>query len=960
MELCMSSDSLIVKGAREHNLKNVSVTIPKNTLTVITGLSGSGKSTLAFDTIYAEGQRRYVESLSAYARQFLGVMSKPDVDSIEGLSPAISIEQKTTSKNPRSTVGTVTEIYDYLRLLYARIGKAHCPICGKLITPQTTEQITLQILKQPENSKILVLAPVIRDMKGTHEKVFEDYSAKGFTRFEVDNAVYDVDADKPPKLDRYKKHNINVVVDRLVIHKEDKEFKTRLADAVETALKHGNELMLLKIVDVKKSDSENETGNTQTEFLFNRKGGCMEHPEIRFEELQPRLFSFNSPFGACPDCHGLGFKQIFDPHLLVDYNETLADGCVRTYVGPMSSWRRKQLLAVAKYYGIDPWVAFGKLSKSNQNLLLYGDKKEENAGKITPAFFSSANDAFEGIIPLHERLFRQTESEGRREDMLKYMTEHSCDTCHNKRLKPESLAVTVHDKSIIDTTDLAVNDALRFFSTLNLTKTEEHIAKQVLKEIIERLSFLKNVGLGYLNLSRSAGTLSGGEAQRIRLATQIGANLTGVLYVLDEPSIGLHQRDNQKLIDTLKKLRDIGNTVLVVEHDEDTMRASDFLIDMGPGAGIHGGSIIFADVPKNITKAKNSLTADYLSGKRSIPTPKPSSRRKSTSKITIVDATENNLKNLTVDIPLGVLSVITGVSGSGKSTLINETLFKALHNNFNPSHLNVGKHKEIKGLEKLDKVIDIDQSPIGRTPRSNPATYTKLFTDIRELFSSTKEAKIRGYDPGRFSFNVSGGRCETCQGDGLIKIEMNFLPDVYVPCEECKGKRYNAETLQITYREKNISDVLEMSVEEALAFFENIPSIRIKLETLSDVGLGYIKLGQSATTLSGGEAQRIKLTSELAKRGTGRTIYILDEPTTGLHFEDVRKLLEVLNRLVDKGNSVVVIEHNLDIIKNADWLIDLGPEGGAGGGEIIGVGTPEDLAANDKSHTGYFLKRVLE
>ncbi len=963
----MSSDSLIVKGAREHNLKNVSVTIPKNTLTVITGLSGSGKSTLAFDTIYAEGQRRYVESLSAYARQFLGVMNKPDVDSIEGLSPAISIEQKTTSKNPRSTVGTVTEIYDYLRLLFARIGKAHCPICGKLITPQTTEQITQQILKQPEGSKILVLAPVIRDMKGTHEKVFEDYAAKGFTRFEVDNAVYDVDADKAPKLDRYKKHNINVVVDRLVIRGGDKEFKTRLADAVETALKHGNELMLLKIVnaaDDKKKETSTDSQDSasvaqQTEFLFNRKGGCMEHPEIRFEELQPRLFSFNSPFGACPDCHGLGFKQIFDPHLLVDYGESLADGCVRTYKGVMDSWRRKQLLAVAKYYGIDPWTPFGKLSKQNQQLLLYGDKKEENVGKITPAYFSSANDAFEGIIPLHERLFRQTESEGRREEMLKYMTEHPCDTCNNKRLKPESLAVTVHDKSIIDTTDLSINDALRFFSTLNLTKTEEHIAKQVLKEIIERLSFLKNVGLGYLNLSRSAGTLSGGEAQRIRLATQIGANLTGVLYVLDEPSIGLHQRDNQKLIDTLKKLRDIGNTVLVVEHDEDTMRASDYLIDMGPGAGIHGGSIIFADVPKNISKAKNSLTADYLSGKRFIPTPKPKDRRKSSGKITIVDAYENNLKHLTVDIPLGVLAVITGVSGSGKSTLINETLFKALHNNFNTTNLPVGKHKEIKNLQALDKVIDIDQSPIGRTPRSNPATYTKLFTDIRELFSSTKEAKIRGYDPGRFSFNVSGGRCETCQGDGLIRIEMNFLPDVYVPCEDCKGKRYNAETLQILYRDKNISDVLEMSVEEALAFFENIPTLRIKLETLSDVGLGYIKLGQSATTLSGGEAQRIKLTSELAKRGTGKTIYILDEPTTGLHFEDVRKLLEVLNRLVDKGNSVVVIEHNLDVIKSADWLIDLGPEGGAGGGEILAIGTPEDVAANERSHTGYFLKRVL-
>ncbi|HLP79296.1 MAG TPA: excinuclease ABC subunit UvrA [Acidobacteriota bacterium] len=939
-------DSIIVKGAREHNLKNIDVTIPKNQLVVITGLSGSGKSTLAFDTIYAEGQRRYVESLSAYARQFLGVMNKPDVDSIEGLSPAISIEQKTTSKNPRSTVGTVTEIYDYLRLLYARCGKAHCPICEKPITPQTSEQIAQQIQKHPAQTKIMILAPVIRDMKGTHEQIFKQYAQEGFSRVEVDNAVYDIN--DPPKLDRYKKHDINIVVDRLIVKKDDKEFDNRLNDAVETGLKQGSDLLIVKLLESKEE---------QTEFLFNRKGGCVDHPHVKFEELQPRLFSFNSPFGACPDCHGLGFKQIFDPKLLVDYSQSIADGCVHTYKGPIDSWRRKQLMAVAKFYAIDMFTPFGKLSPANQKLLLYGEQKKSSAPENS-YFSSPSKDSFEGIIPLHERLYRQTESEHRREDMLQYMAEQPCDTCMGKRLKPESLSVTINDKSIIQATDMNVADSLRFFMTLKLTPTQEKIAKQVLKEIVERLSFLRNVGLGYLNLSRSAGTLSGGEAQRIRLATQIGSNLTGVLYVLDEPSIGLHQRDNHKLIETLKRLRDIGNTLIVVEHDEDTMLQSDHLIDMGPGAGIHGGNIIYSGPPKDIGKESKSLTGQYLSGKRTIASPK--TRRKATGKVTIVEASENNLQNVTVDIPLGILCVITGVSGSGKSTLINETLFKALHNHFNGGHMPVGKHKKIEGLDKLDKVIDIDQSPIGRTPRSNPATYTKVFTDIRELFSMTKEAKIRGYEPGRFSFNVSGGRCEACQGDGVIKIEMNFLPDVYVQCEECKGKRYNQETLQITYKDKNISDVLEMSVEEALSFFENIPSIHTKLDTLNDVGLGYIKLGQSATTLSGGEAQRIKLTSELAKRGTGKTIYILDEPTTGLHFEDVRKLLEVLNRLVDKGNSVVVIEHNLDVIKCADHIIDLGPEGGTGGGQIIAEGTPEQIIKNEKSHTGEYLKKILK
>jgi excinuclease ABC subunit A len=944
-----SKDTIKVRGAREHNLKNINIEIPKNTLTVITGLSGSGKSSLAFDTIYAEGQRRYVESLSAYARQFLGQMQKPDVDSIEGLSPAIAIEQKTTSKNPRSTVGTVTEIYDYLRLFFARIGKPHCPICHKPIQPQTTEHILEVIQSQPEKSKLFILAPVIRDQKGTHEKVFEKHQEQGFTKVEVDNALYEID--KPPKLDRYVKHNINIIVDRLINKPTDAEFTTRLTDAIEQAVKVGENII---IVRVEYKDEKNT--EKKVEFLFNKKGGCPDHPHVAFEEQQPRSFSFNSPFGACSDCHGLGVKRTFDPNLLVDFNLCLADGCVQTYKGVVDGWRKNQLLAVAKYYKIDIFKPFKELTPLQQKLLLYGDTNPNVHGRETYGQSYWGKDAFEGIIVQHERLYLATESDKRREEYEKYMIDEECPSCHGRRLKPTSLAVTIQDKNIIDVTDMNITDALTWFYTIKLTQTEEQIAKMLLKELIERLTFLKDVGLSYLTLSRSAGTLSGGESQRIRLATQIGSNLTGVLYVLDEPSIGLHQKDNEKLITTLKRLRDIGNTLIVVEHDEDTMLASDFLIDIGPGAGVHGGQIIFADTPDKI-KSSKSITGDYLTGKRKIEIPKK--RRKAKDKITIIDAHENNLRNVTVDIPLNIMCVISGVSGSGKSTLINQTLSAALHNHFYTSTQKVGKHKEIKGLEKVDKIISIDQSPIGRTPRSNPATYTNVFTDVRELFSLTKEAKSRGYGPGRFSFNVPGGRCENCQGDGLIKIEMNFLPDVYVQCEVCKGKRYNAETLQITYRDKNIADVLDMSVEEALTFFENIPRIQVKMQTLYDVGLGYIKLGQSATTLSGGEAQRIKLTSELAKRGTGKTIYILDEPTTGLHFEDVRKLLEVLNKLVEKGNSILIIEHNLDVIKCADWVIDVGPEGGSGGGAIIAQGTPEDVAKVKSSYTGQFLKKIL-
>jgi excinuclease ABC subunit A len=917
---------ITVKGAREHNLKNIDVSFPKNSLVVLTGLSGSGKSTLAFDTIYAEGQRRYVESLSAYARQFLGVMQKPDVDSIDGLSPAISIEQKTTSKNPRSTVGTVTEIYDYLRLLYARVGIAHCPICQKAIAPQTTAHIVQTLLQLGAGTKIHILSPVVRDMKGTHEQLFADYLKKGFSKVQVDNAVYDLES--PPQLDRYKKHSINIVVARLVV-KSDVDSVTRLTDAIETGLTEGSGLLLV--------DSVDQSGKTTSQLLFNKKGGCTGHPQVRFEELQPRLFSFNSPFGACADCHGLGVKMVFDPTLLIDYSASLIDGCVKTFKGPIDSWRRKQLLTAAKFYSIDVFTPFGKLPEKDQKLLLSG----------------TGNADFEGIITLHNRLYLQTESEFRREELQKYMIEQSCTMCNGKRLKPESLSVYIGQKNIIEVTDLSIHECFSFFEHVQTTfsPTQLRIARLILKEILDRLRFLINVGLGYLSLSRSSGTLSGGEAQRIRLATQIGSNLTGVLYVLDEPSIGLHQKDNDKLIQTLLTLKSLGNTVLVVEHDADTMRACDYLIDMGPGAGIHGGSIMYAGPPQTIPNT--TITGAYLTHKKTIPI--PSTVRTSKKSITIHGACEHNLRDVTVHIPLGIFVAITGVSGSGKSTLINHTLVSYLHNHFYHTSLPVGKHTKITGLDHVDKIISIDQSPIGKTPRSNPVTYTKVFTEIRELYAQLPESKSRGYDPGRFSFNVPGGRCETCQGDGVLKIEMNFLPDVYVPCEACKGARYDPSTLDIRYKGKSISDVLHMSVEEALVFFENFPSISQKLQTLVDVGLGYITLGQSATTLSGGEAQRIKLTAELAKRATGKTIYILDEPTTGLHFEDVRKLLEVLNRLVDKGNSVIVIEHNLDVIKSADYIIDLGPDGGSGGGTIVAQGTPAQVAKHPTSYTGHYL-----
>ncbi len=939
----MSYSHITVQGAREHNLKNITVKIPKESLTVITGLSGSGKSTLAFDTIYAEGQRRYVESLSAYARQFLGIMQKPDVDSIEGLSPAISIEQKTTSKNPRSTVGTVTEIYDYLRLLFARIGRPHCPICNKPIIPQTTQMIVDTINEFETGTKILILAPVIRDMKGTHEGVFEKFLKEGFTKAHIDGEIFELQ--QPPKLGRYQKHIISIVVDRLKIS-QDEDFISRLTQSIDTACQFGNDMVLIqKIIDSK---------NTE-DFLFNKKGGCPDHPHIQFEELQPRMFSFNSPFGACPDCHGLGVKKELDPNKLINYSNSLAQGCVKTYRSHVDSWRKNQLITVAKYHNIDIFKPFKDLSKNHHDILLYGDSKTDSGRDYGSNYWGK--DAFEGIIPQHQRLYQTTESDKRREEYEKYMRDTHCSTCDGKRLKPQSLSVYIKNKNIIDITDMSIRDVRLFFTTLKFTKKETHIAKQILKEIQERVSFLYNVGLGYLTLSRSAGTLSGGEAQRIRLATQIGANLTGVLYVLDEPSIGLHQRDNDKLIQTLQKLRDLGNTLIVVEHDEDTMNAADYIIDIGPGAGVHGGEIVFSGKPSDILLCEKSLTGKYLSKKEIISLPKK--RRTFSEHITIKNATEHNLQNITVDIPLGVLTVITGVSGSGKSTLINETLAKALQNFVNKSSHTVGKHDSITGIEKIDKIVVIDQSPIGRTPRSNPATYTNVFTDIRELFAKTKLAKERGYTPGRFSFNVAGGRCDTCNGDGVLKIEMNFLPDVYVPCEVCKGKRYNAETLDVNYKQKNISDVLDMTVEEAAKFFENIPRIQQKLQTLNDVGLGYIKLGQSATTLSGGEAQRIKLTSELSKRATGNTIYILDEPTTGLHFDDVKKLLDVLNRLVKKGNTVLVIEHNLDVIKSGDWIIDMGPEGGSGGGKVIAQGTPEKIVAEKDSFTGQYLKKVL-
>ncbi len=939
-----------IKGAKVNNLKNIDLKIPRDKLVVVTGLSGSGKSSLAFDTIYAEGQRRYVESLSAYARQFLGIMEKPDVEMIDGLSPAISIAQKTTSKNPRSTVGTVTEIYDYLRLMYARIGVPHCPNCGKEIKQQSIDQIVDAVLELGEGTKIQILAPVIRGKKGEYTKLFEDAKKDGFVRVRVDGQMYELGEDEI-ELSKTKKHNIEIVVDRLVIKDE---IKNRLNDSLETALKYANKLVL---VDVQKKDS-----TKHEELLFSQNYACPDC-NISIEELTPRMFSFNNPFGACPVCSGIGNLMKMDPDRVIpDKSQSLLDGAIhgmgwsKDKEGSMGLMYLKSL---GNHYGIDIDVPFEDLPEDFQNKILYGTGEE----KIHFVYESSTGkrtfDApFEGVMNTMERRYRETSSNGMRELYEYYMSSSDCPECGGARLSKEALAVTVNDKNIYELTQMSVAKLLDFVNSVKLSEKDTIICKQIFKELKARLGFLKDVGLEYLTLSRNAGTLSGGEAQRIRLATQIGSGLMGVLYILDEPSIGLHQRDNEKLLASLKKLRDLGNTLIVVEHDEDTMYAADHIIDIGPGAGIHGGYVIAEGTAEEIKKVPESITGQYLSGKLKIPVPKK--RRKGNGKsLEIIGAEQNNLKNINVEIPLGKLTVVTGVSGSGKSSLINEILAKTLAQKLNKSSDRPGKVKKIKGIEYLDKSINIDQSPIGRTPRSNPATYTGVFDLIRDLFVETQDAKLRGYSKGRFSFNVPGGRCETCQGDGIIKIEMHFLSDVYVPCDVCKGKRYNRETLEVKYKGKSISDVLEMSVEEALEFFKNVPRIKTKLQTLYDVGLGYIKLGQSSTTLSGGEAQRIKLATELSKRSTGKTMYILDEPTTGLHMADVHKLIEILDRLVEGGNSMIIIEHNLDIIKVADHIIDLGPEGGDNGGTIIATGTPEEVAKCKQSYTGQFLKRIL-
>lgn len=930
-----------VRGAREHNLKDVDVDIPRGKFVVITGLSGSGKSSLAFDTIYAEGQRRYVESLSAYARQFLGLMEKPDVDQIDGLSPAISIDQKSTSRNPRSTVATVTEIYDYLRLLYARIGVPHCPVCGKVVTRQTPSMIVNQVIEHEPGARLLVLAPVVIDKKGLFEHVPEQYRRLGFARARVDGVVYSLE--EWPELDKNKKHRIEVVVDRVV---NDEDSRGRLTQSIEQALDLADGRLMIQNAD------------TETEHSYSLMYACIDHPDVTIPELEPRTFSFNSPHGACPVCTGLGSRLEVDPELVIPNGKlTIAEGAIRPFNRVNSdAWYMKKMQAVADRYKFSLHVPTGELKQEDLDKLLYGTGNETY--RVNLGSGRAFDTTYEGVIPNLERRHKETDSDFMRRDIERFMKERDCHACQGRRLKPEVLAITVHNQSIMDICELAIDDALAFFKDVKLNETEKKIAFQILKEINARLQFLQDVGLNYLNLLRSAASLSGGEAQRIRLATQIGSGLQGVLYVLDEPSIGLHQRDNERLIGTLQHLRDLGNTVLVVEHDEDTIRTSDFVLDVGPGAGIHGGNIIAQGTPDEVAKDPHSVTGQFLSGKKKIAVPKK--RRAGNGKyLTIVNAREHNLKNVTVDIPLGKLVVVSGVSGSGKSSLINDILARELSARLMRAQTVPGRHDEIQGIKELDKVIVIDQSPIGRTPRSNPATYTGLFTPIRELFAGLPEAKLRGYSAGRFSFNVRGGRCENCAGDGIIKIEMHFLPDVYVPCEECKGKRYNREALEILYKGKTISDVLSMTCEQGLEFFTNIPSIARKLQTLVDVGLGYIALGQSATTLSGGEAQRIKLATELSRRPTGRTLYILDEPTTGLHMADVDKLLHVLHALVDTGNSMVVIEHNLDVIKSADHLIDMGPEGGAGGGQVIAEGTPEHVAKVKGSFTGNFLKAML-
>lgn len=938
------NDKIIIHGAREHNLKNIDLEVPRDKLVVFTGLSGSGKSSLAFDTIYADGQRRYMESLSSYARQFLGMMEKPDVDEITGLSPAISIDQKTTSKNPRSTVGTVTEIYDYLRLLYARIGIPHCPVCGREIRQQTVDQMVDKIMELPQRTKIQILAPIVRGKKGTHQKEFERAKKSGYVRVRVDGNLYELSEEIA--LEKNKKHNIEVVVDRLVVRED---IQSRLTDSLETAIGLTGGLVLVDVIDGE-------------EMLFSQNYACPEH-NISIEELNPRMFSFNNPFGACEKCTGLGTFMSIDPDLVIpDKDKSIREGAIRAsgwyYAEGGIAQMYYQSLSEHYHFSLDTPVK--ELPKQVMDILLYGTKGEKiKMVRDTQDIKSTYYTEFEGVANNLERRFRETSSNWMREEITTWMNAVDCPQCHGDRLKKESLSVLIGGMNISQLCRLSVTAMLDFFDQLQLTEKEQQISHQVIKEIRSRLEFLRNVGLEYLTLSRASATLSGGESQRIRLATQIGSSLMGVLYILDEPSIGLHQRDNDKLIATLRHLRDLGNTVIVVEHDEDTMYASDYIVDIGPGAGVHGGEVVCAGTLEEIMACDRSVTGQYLSGKKFIPV--PATRREGNGKwLTVKGAQQNNLKKVNASIPLGTFTAVTGVSGSGKSSLINEILYKGLAAKLNQAKARPGKHKEIVGIEELDKVIEISQSPIGRTPRSNPATYTGVFTDIRQLFAQTAEAKTRGYDSGRFSFNVKGGRCEACEGDGILQIEMHFLPDIYVPCEVCKGKRYNRETLEVKYKDKNISDVLEMTAEEAAVFFENIPKIARKIQTLCDVGLGYVKLGQPATTLSGGEAQRVKLATELSKRATGRTIYILDEPTTGLHAADVHKLIEVLQTLVDSGNTVVVIEHNLDVIKTADYIIDLGPEGGDRGGQIVATGTPERVAQCEGSYTGKYLKKVLE
>ena len=941
----MAMDQIVIKGAREHNLKNVDVTIPRDKLVVFTGLSGSGKSSLAFDTIYADGQRRYVESLSSYARMFLGQMEKPDVDSIEGLSPAISIDQKTTSKNPRSTVGTVTEIYDYLRLLYARIGVPHCPVCGREITQQTVDQIVDQILSLPEKTRVQILAPVIRGRKGEHQKELENARKSGYVRVRVDGILYDLSEEI--KLEKNKKHNIEIVVDRLAV---SDSIKSRLTDSIETALRLSGGLM---IADVPGGE----------EMLFSQNYACPDHG-VSIGELEPRMFSFNNPMGACPTCTGLGTFMKVDPDMVIpNKNLSIREGAIKAsgwYIGESGTIAQMYYEALAKHYGFSLDTPVKELTKKQLDALLYGTKGERIHMIRKKEYGTGSYDTeFEGIVNNLERRFRETQSSFIRDEITQVMSSVPCPDCHGERLKPEYLAVTVGGKNISEFCKMSVTDALNFVEELELSSRDAMIGAQILKEIKARLGFLQSVGLDYLTLSRASATLSGGESQRIRLATQIGSSLVGVLYILDEPSIGLHQRDNDKLLATLQRLRDLGNTLIVVEHDEDTMRAADYIVDVGPGAGVHGGKIVCAGTPKEIMACKESITGQYLSGARKVPVPE-ARRPGNGGFLTVRKARQNNLKGIDVKIPLGTFTCVSGVSGSGKSSLVNEILYKTLAAELNGAKAKPGLSDGIDGMEQLDKVIDIDQSPIGRTPRSNPATYTGVFTDIRELFAQTADAKMRGYGSSRFSFNVKGGRCEACEGDGILKIEMHFLPDVFVPCEVCKGKRYNRETLEVKYKGKSIYDVLEMTVEEAMTFFESLPRIRRKIATLFEVGLGYIKLGQPATTLSGGEAQRVKLATELSKRSTGKTIYILDEPTTGLHTYDVQKLIEVLQKLVDAGNTVVVIEHNLDVLKTADWVIDLGPEGGDRGGTLVAAGTPEELVKIPESYTGQYLKPLLK